>query len=77
NVVEKLQACFLERRSIIEALINDAKYIFDLKRMSISWIDENGKRFLLKLFLSEEEITESIIIRLIELHRRESERSLK
>ncbi|XP_017974485.1 PREDICTED: probable inactive poly [ADP-ribose] polymerase SRO1 [Theobroma cacao] len=38
---------------------------------SISWIDENGKRFLLKLFLSEEEITESIIIRLIELHRRE------
>ncbi|XP_021284170.1 probable inactive poly [ADP-ribose] polymerase SRO3 [Herrania umbratica] len=70
DVVKTLRAGFLERRPIIEASIDGAKYYFDLKRMvqidyvtgnqrSISWIDENHKCFFPNIFFSEEEITES------------------
>ncbi|GMI82742.1 RADICAL-INDUCED CELL DEATH1, ARABIDOPSIS THALIANA P8 (INTERACTING PROTEIN), REDOX IMBALANCED 1 [Hibiscus trionum] len=65
DVVETLRAGFLERKPIIEASIDGAKYIFDLKRMlqieystgncrSISWIDESGKCFFPSDFFSEE-----------------------
>ncbi|XP_022768572.1 probable inactive poly [ADP-ribose] polymerase SRO3 isoform X1 [Durio zibethinus] len=70
DVVETLRTGFLERRPIVEAWIDGAKYIFDLKRMlqidyltgncrSISWIDENGKCFFPNDFFSEEEVMES------------------
>ncbi|KAE8715612.1 hypothetical protein F3Y22_tig00110162pilonHSYRG00015 [Hibiscus syriacus] len=70
DVVETLRAGFLERKPIIEASIDGAKYIFDLKRMlqiefltgncrSISWIDESGKCFFPSDFFSEEELMES------------------
>ncbi|KAE8659202.1 hypothetical protein F3Y22_tig00116964pilonHSYRG00325 [Hibiscus syriacus] len=66
GVVETLRAAFLERKPIIEASIDGAKYIFDLKRMlqieystgncrSISWIDETGKCFFPSGFFCEEE----------------------
>ncbi|KAL4278587.1 hypothetical protein GQ457_03G034770 [Hibiscus cannabinus] len=70
DVVETLRAGFLERKPIIEASIDGAKYIFDLKRMlqieystgncrSISWIDESGKCFFPGDFFSEEEFMQS------------------
>ncbi|KAK8552081.1 hypothetical protein V6N13_120509 [Hibiscus sabdariffa] len=70
DVVETLRAGFLEQKPIIEASIDGAKYIFDLKRMlqieystgncrSISWIDESGKCFFPSDFFSEEEFMQS------------------
>ncbi|XVE95105.1 hypothetical protein REPUB_Repub02eG0068000 [Reevesia pubescens] len=65
DAVETLRTGFLERKPIMEASIDGAKYVFDLKRMlqidcltgncrSISWIDENGKCFFPNDFFSEE-----------------------
>ncbi|GMI91053.1 RADICAL-INDUCED CELL DEATH1, ARABIDOPSIS THALIANA P8 (INTERACTING PROTEIN), REDOX IMBALANCED 1 [Hibiscus trionum] len=70
EVVESLRAGFLEQKPIVEASIDGAKYIFDLKRMlqieystgncrSISWIDESGKCFFPSDFFSEEEFMQS------------------
>ncbi|KAG2664894.1 hypothetical protein I3760_16G103700 [Carya illinoinensis] len=65
EVLESLRSSFLERRPMVEASIGGTKYIFDFLRMlqidlgsrsqwSIAWIDENGKFFFPKVFVSED-----------------------
>ncbi|XP_022772444.1 probable inactive poly [ADP-ribose] polymerase SRO3 [Durio zibethinus] len=69
DVVETLKTCFVERKPIIEASVDGAKYIFDFKKMiqtdyltgncrSISWIDENDECFFPKEVFSEEDFME-------------------
>lgn len=65
EVLESLRLSFLDGRPIVESSIGGAKYTFDFLRMlqidlgsgsrrSIAWIDEKGKFFFPKVFVSEE-----------------------
>lgn len=65
--LQTVRTGFLERKPIIEAVIDGAKYIIDFKRMqqinystgnwrSVAWIDEDGKCFFPEVFFCDEDL---------------------
>ncbi|TYI29060.1 hypothetical protein ES332_A05G289300v1 [Gossypium tomentosum] len=68
--LQTVRTGFLERKPIIEAVIDGAKYIIDFKRMqqinystgnwrSVAWIDEDGKCFFPNVFFCNEDLCKS------------------
>ncbi|KAK3231153.1 hypothetical protein Dsin_003034 [Dipteronia sinensis] len=65
EVVGAVKSCFLDRKPIVDVIIEGSKCLFDFLRMlqidfetgkqrSIAWIDENGSCFFPKIFIDDD-----------------------